>query len=123
MTHTVETTFTVTKSIKGVDKHVGDIDIKIGYRVLNQGSPARINYNEHDCPAESAEVDVYEVYMLNEPPAGQKPTYVHAFDWLYDWALGWADENADDLAAAARLNVQSIAEDKADADYRERKLG
>lgn len=121
MTHTVETTLTVCATGKERTP-VGDIDVRISYR-STPGRPARINYNEHDHPAEGAEIDVYEVEMLNAPPFGSRAVYIPAWDWLYDWASDWANENGDELAAAASLNVRSILEDKADGEYEQRRVG
>lgn len=68
---------------------IGDIDVRITYAV--------------NSPAESAEIDVTHVEMLNAPKSGHKAVYIDAWDWIYDWAIEWCNEFASELAGAARL--------------------
>ena len=95
-----ETTLTMYDA-RGID--VGEIDVQIEYVVTSHGSPARIHYDEKDHPAEAGEIDVVYVSMKNAPVSGIQSKWVHCWGWLYDVACAWADENANDLAAKARL--------------------
>jgi len=105
MTDSFSHEFTLT-SCDASGKAVGDIDLKIEYVVSSWGAPARINFNEHDCPAEGPELDVVHVQMLNAPKSGSKSVYVDAWDWLYDQAGGWADAHIGELIAIASLDLE-----------------
>ncbi len=93
-------------------KPVGDIELRITYEVTSFGRPARVHYDEHDYPAESAEVDLIHVEMLNAPKSGRKAEYIDAWDWLFDWVTDWCGEHAAELAAAVSLDIASRHEDR-----------
>ena len=99
---------------------LGEIDVRITYEVTGWGRPARINYNEHDYPAEGPEIDVIHVEMLNAPKSGSKAVYIDAWDWLFDKACKWADEHGDFLVSVARLELgeRQDANDEAAYDAR-----
>lgn len=116
--------FTHEFSLRLYDKkarHIGEIDVRVGYRVNSFGSPARIRFDENDHPEESAEVDVYEVEMLNEPKSGRKAAYIAAWDWLYDEVAEWCAEHARELACAASLELASLRDECADYKHEQRR--
>ena len=99
-------------------KCVGNIDVRLHYRVTSWGRPARINYNENDHPAEGPEVDLYHAEMLNEPKAGRQAIWIDAFDWLYDMCIDYADENVSEMVGSAGEYLQGIADANDDAKSR-----
>ena len=90
---------------------LGEIEIQIKFTVTSWGVPARINYNEHDHPAESAEIEVDAVLMKLA-----YGTYVPAWDWLADEIGTWVDSNVDELATDAGNEVHGRIEAAAEAE-------
>jgi hypothetical protein len=116
---THETTFSP-RDKKG--EEVGEIELRITYRVNSWGCPARVHFDENDHPAEAPEVDVIHVEMLNAPKSGREAVWIDVWDWLYEWAGEWCDRHAASLVGKARLEIND-ARDAYDEDrWRDRQL-
>jgi len=99
-------------------KLVGNIDVKILYRVLSYGRDAYISGPAENCyPAEGAEIDVINVDMYDAPYAGRDTRPVPAWDWLIDLAIEYCEENATLLAGEVRLRGIDEREASDDAKY------
>lgn len=90
------------------NRHIGEIDVRVHYKVTDWGAPMRMYFRNGDpgTPAESAEIAVTAVTM-EIPSSLQDPAYTvrtKAWDWLYDHVstlaeAEWADELADEARA------------------------
>lgn len=72
------------------------VDIEITYKVTYWGLPARINYNEHDHPAEGPEIEVVSVKVLDDSKYSK-----YLSKWLTDNIDDWAHKNIDTLVENA----------------------
>ena len=114
-------------------QYVGDIEVRISYRVTDWGSPAVMYLRNGDPghPAEPAEIDVIGVEMaLREQeataPDGSKvkiTEWVDAWDWLYDHVSSLAEHHlVDEMVEDARDADVSARDDYLESQADERRL-
>lgn len=120
-TYTYETTFSVNSPLNDKGETIGDIDVRLHLEIVSWAVPARINFNEHDYPDESAEIEVKSVEMLIDSKTNERGRYVDAWDWLYDQAIDWVNAHADELASEAGEYLQGREDAAMETRFEERK--
>lgn len=103
--HCVEATYETTGYLDAV---TASIEVRVHY-TYSPGSPARIRFDEHDHPAEDAEIEIVKI----EEEAGGRGNWTEIrggdfYDRLYDWATM---DLMDQMAEEAELYLRRGPDD------------
>lgn len=104
----VKHTYSFTYTACSGDIVTGEWEVQVKY-TFSPGTPARINYNENDHPAESPEIEIEDMVVEDWPGPVWRTATKDEFETFSEYAL---DKRFDEMVEEATEDLQG-AEDAA----------